>query len=117
MHGMRIAVTMRSLNPFSRKRASLCVSSSALLCALALAWLPAGAGEASVSLTHPTVASGGGVVEAGQFRVFFTMGEPAAGSASAGEFTVIGGLQATFLGDQQQLPDEGIFSDGFESLD
>lgn len=88
-----------------------------MLLALALAGLPAVAGEAGVSLEHPTVASGGGVIEAGQFRVYFTIGEPVAGSATAGEFTVVGGLQATFLVQQQPLPDGGIFYDGFEALD
>lgn len=112
-----IAVIMHMPKPSSRKNASLRASSSALLCALALAWLPAVAGGASVSLSHPTLASGGGVVAAGQFRIFFTMGEPAAGIASAGAFTVIGGLQATFVAQQQPLPDGGIFSDSFESLD
>lgn len=88
-----------------------------VVCVLALAWIPAVAGESDVSLSHPTVAGGGGVVEAGQFRVYFTIGEPLAGVASAGEFAVVGGLQATFLGQQQPLPDGGIFSDSFESLD
>ncbi len=107
---------MRTLNSMTRKP-SLRACSSAMLLALAMAGLPAVAGEAGVSLAHPTVAGGGGVMEAGQFRVYFTIGEPAAGRTTAGEFTVVGGLQATFVGQQDPLPDGDIFYDGFEALD
>lgn len=112
-----VSVTMRVFEPNSRTCTSPRAAVSVALCALMLAWLPAVAGEVGVSLSHPTVAGGGGAVEAGQFRVSFTIGEPVAGIASAGEFTLVGGLQATFLGQQQALPEDGIFSDGFESLD
>lgn len=115
--GWWFAVTMHITRRVSRRYSSLSMLASVGLCSLSLAWLPAIAGGDGVSLSHPTVAGGGGVVEAGQFRVYFTIGEPLAGAASAGEFTVVGGLQATFLGNQQPLPDEGIFSDSFESLD
>jgi len=91
--------------------------SALLLLAIAAAALPVAAGEGEVTLSHPTAASGGGVIENGPFRLYFTVGEPVAGPVSQAQYTLIGGLQATFVGTAAPLPDGGIFSDSFEAID
>lgn len=68
----------------------------------------------SMNLTNPTVANGGGVIEAGQFRMLVTMGEPAVSQVSANGFVLTSGLQATFLENAGLLPDS-LFSNGFEN--
>lgn len=68
----------------------------------------------SVNMTNPTVANGGGVIEAGPFRMLVTMGEPAVSQVSANGFVLTSGLQAVFLENAGLLPD-AVFSNGFET--
>jgi hypothetical protein len=70
------------------------------------------AAGAQIDLRHHVVASGGGTVTAGPWRLSSSIGEPAAGPTSAGAVTLTSGFLATFAD-----PPEGgqIFRDGFES--
>lgn len=67
-----------------------------------------------LALENPTTASGGGVVEEGNVRLAFTVGEAAAGRISAGPWTIVSGFLPTIV-----LPERGdaVFSDSFESSD
>lgn len=76
-------------------------------------WAPCALSQ-STNLTNSTVANGGGVIEAGQFRLLVTMGEPAVSQVSANGFVLTSGLQATFLEGAGLLTDD-LFRDGFEN--
>jgi hypothetical protein len=88
----------------------------------ALLWLIVGSCAAcvpgalaqSVNVTNSTVANGGGVIEAGEFRMLVTMGEPAVSRIAANGFVITSGLQAAFLEGAGLLPDD-LFRDGFEN--
>lgn len=85
--------------------------------ACALAFLLSGThahAAAAITIENPTTASGGGVVEEGDIRLAYTLGEPAAGRISAGPWTIVSGFLPTIV-----LPQLGdaVFSDSFESPD
>jgi hypothetical protein len=88
----------------------------------ALLWLAIGGCAAcvptafaqSTNVTNSTVANGGGVIEANEFRMLVTMGEPAVSQVSANGFVITSGLQAAFLEGAGLLPDD-LFRDGFEN--
>ncbi len=66
-----------------------------------------------VVIRNPTIAGGGAVLEAGEFRLIATLGEPVMGTTAAADLRLTAGFPAT-LGDP--LPTEGdIFKDSFES--
>lgn len=68
-------------------------------------------------IRNGTVAGGGAIVAADEFLLISTLGEPAMGTVSKGEFRLTSGFPATLSDDGGALPIDGpIFSDGFESL-
>ncbi len=76
---------------------------------------PGLAGSQTLEVPNSVIAGGGGVSANGQFRLTYSIGEPAAGITSSGSTTVTSGFLATFVGSAQGAPDGGsIFADGFE---
>lgn len=72
------------------------------------------AGDA-YSVRNGTVAGGGGVTTSGPYRLVWTIGEPAMGTTSQGQFRLTSGYPATIGDALQGGPGGGsIFADGFE---
>lgn len=71
--------------------------------------------QGTFDVRNGTVAGGGGVTSAGNFRLVWTIGEPAMGTTSAGALRLTSGFPAT-IGDRdiQGSIIVPIFKDGFE---
>lgn len=84
-----------------------------------LGWLLALQGAIAADdfqVLNGTTAGGGGHAAAGQFRLVWTLGEPAMGTTAAGDFRLTSGFPATIGYDEAQggPADGDIFKDGFE---
>ena len=67
------------------------------------------------AVRNGTVAGGGHVAEAGPFKLISTIGEPAMGTTSGGQYRLTSGFPATIGNNVQGGPIGGrIFQDGFE---
>jgi hypothetical protein len=95
-------------SPGCRRKATLraCATVALLLATAAHAY----------EIRNGTVAGGGAVVAAEDLLLISTLGEPAMGTVSSGEFRLTSGFPATLSGDSGIQPIGGpIFKDGFES--
>ena len=66
-----------------------------LLCAIAAAaglWLTSSSGHAEYSISHSVIAGGGATSTGGVFTVSGTIGQPAAGTMTGGNYTLQGGF-------------------------
>ena len=98
---------------FSRSAAR---SSAVLLLACGCVSFSAATAVGQDAVPNSAIAGGGGTVSAGNIRVHFTIGEPAADTRSAGKVTLHSGFQATFVA-RNDAGNCSIFCDGFESQD
>jgi hypothetical protein len=87
------------------------VASWARLSALVLGFACLSAGSQTVP--NSVVASGGGTVSAGPYRLTSSMGEPVAGPTQNGGTRITAGFLATFVSGAGGRPD-ALFSNGFE---
>ena len=90
---------------------------SALAFAVGLLLTAASGHAGTEAPTNTVVSSGGGTVSQGNIKLHWTVGEPVAGPASAGDTTVTAGFQATFTLAAQGGPSGpcSIFCNGFEN--
>ncbi len=92
--------------------ACACVAASILPDAWATAPDVSGAGP--YTLNGSVIASGGGIVAAGCYVLASTIGEPVAGTASNGNFTLDSGFMAGAFVPALGPGSDEVFRDGFE---
>lgn len=83
------------------------------ICALTIVGVASAGG--GYAIRNGTIASAGDVVTNNCFTLSSTLGEPVAGSASNGSFTVTSGFQAVVAAHQQTIISDRIFQNGFDA--
>lgn len=67
------------------------------------------------TLRNSTIANGGAILEAGPYRLYVTVGEPAVSQVGRNGYVLTSGLQALFLEGAGFKPPDPMFVDGFEN--